>query len=419
MLYRTINACRLCGGGRLEDVISLGPQHLASIFVSTAEDHPLSKAKVPLTAALCGDCGLLQLRETVDREALFSEYFYRSSTNPMMAAALKDIADDVMRHGTLGRGDCIVDIGCNDGTLLSFFPEHLVRVGVEPAKNINWSGLDPSIRIINDYFAKSKVIEAAQGGPCKVVTSVAMLYSVEDVNGFASQVKSILAPDGIWCAQVSYLPMTLSRMSFYDICHEHLYYFTLDTLNRLMERNGLTIFDVATNDVNGGSLRVYAAHKETLRPKTDDFYRLLERERDQKLGDAAVYRSFFETVQKLKTSVRSYLESEIRKGNVVIGLGASTKGNVLLQFFDIDRKMMPYISERNPEKVSLETLGSGIKLISEEQARALRPSCMLVLIWFFKDEILQRERGYLDRGGKLIFPMPYPHIVSKSGEMRL
>ena len=186
-----------------------------------------------------------------------------------------------------------------------------------------------------------------------------------------------------------------------------------------MEKNGFTVFDVATNDVNGGSLRVYAAHKESQRPKSDKFYELIAREQEQKLGDAAVYQSFFETVQKLKTSVRNYLEAEIRSGSSVVGLGASTKGNVLLQFFDIDRKMMPYISERNPEKVSLETLGSGIKLISEEQARALRPGCMLVLIWFFKNEILQRERAYLNQGGKLLFPMPYPHIVTKTGEMPL
>jgi hypothetical protein len=418
-VYSAIDCCRLCQSHRLADVMAFGPQFLASTFVAADRDHALSRTKVPLTAVLCGDCGLLQLKETVDRNVLFSEYFYRSSTNPMMAAALRDIADDLQGKADLKPGDAILDVGCNDGTLLSFLPGVYQRIGVEPAGNINWDGLDQSIAIINSYFTGAEVLQATRRRPCKAVTSIAMLYSVLDANHFAAEVKSILAPDGVWCVQVSYLPVTLQSMSFYDICHEHLYYFSLTTLNRLMERNGLMIFDAATNDVNGGSLRVYVARREAGRGKSDNVDRLINQEREQRLGEAATYRGFFAQIQALKAKVRSYVETERQKGNLVVGLGASTKGNVLLQFFDIDRQMLPYISERNPEKVSLKTLGTGIELISEERARALSPACMLVLIWFFKDEILRREQAYLQKGGKLLFPMPYCHIVSKDGETRL
>jgi len=213
--------------------------------------------------------------------------------------------------------------------------------------------------------------------------------------------------------------MTLGRMSFYDICHEHLYYFSLNTLNRLMETNGLAVFDATTNDVTGGCLRVYVTHEQVRRPKTESFCQLMKQEKDQRLEEPDIYRVFFEKVQKLKSRIRSYIRAEVQKGNLVIGLGASTKGNVLLQFFEIDRQMLPYVSERNPEKVSLRTLGTDIELISEEQGRALNPSCMLVLIWFFKEEILKRERPYLERGGKLLFPMPYAHLVTKDREERL
>jgi C-methyltransferase C-terminal domain/Putative zinc binding domain/Methyltransferase domain len=418
-IYSAIDRCRLCQSHHLIEVMPFGEQFLASTFVPADGDHALSSTKVPLTAVLCGDCGLLQLKETVDRNVLFSEYFYRSSTNPMMAAALRDIADDLKRRIDLKRGDSIVDVGCNDGTLLSFLPCIYNRVGVEPAENINWDGLDKSISIINSYFTSTKVLQATCGQRCKAVTSIAMLYSVLDANDFAAEIKSILAPDGVWCVQVSYLPLTLQSLSFYDICHEHLYYFSLTTLNRLMEQNGLTIFDATTNDVNGGSLRAYITHQELGRRKSDNVDRLIKKEKELRLGEATTYQGFFSEIQTLRGKVRNYIATENQKGNLTVGLGASTKGNVLLQYFEIDRRMLPYISERNPEKVSLRTLGTGIELISEERARALNPACMLVLIWFFKDEILKREQEYLQQGGKLLFPMPYCHIVSKHGETRL
>ncbi len=418
-IYKELRSCRVCQSPELAEVMDFGQQYLASVFVRNNGDHPLARIKVPLTVVLCNSCKLLQLGQTVERDLLFTAYHYRSHTNPMMRQQLKDVVVDTMKKAPLRSGDYVLDVGCNDCTMLSYFPQQYHRIGIDPAGNIDWSNLDPSITAINGYFCKETALGASRGASYRVVNSIAMLYSVEDLNQFATQVKSILAPDGVWCVQVSYLPATLQSLSFYDVCHEHLYYFCLATLEALMRRNGLKIVAASLNEVNGGSLRVFATHEENHNVSKPDHCALAEEEAKLKLAEQDTYRSFFDKVCALKGKVRAYIQKERENGNRVIGLGASTKGNVLLQFFGIDKELLPYISERNPEKVSLRTLGTDIELISEERARELNPSCMLVLIWFFRQEIIQREHPYLQAGGKLLFPMPYCHLVSKDGERRL
>jgi NDP-4-keto-2,6-dideoxyhexose 3-C-methyltransferase len=419
VIYNSITHCRICASSELVDLFSFGAQYLATAFVKSNADHPLVKFKVPLSVTLCRSCGLVQLKETVRRDILFHDYFYRSATNPMMRLALKEVADDFAGRLAVEKGDFLLDVGCNDGTMLGFFDARAKRIGIEPARNIDWSGVDPSIRIVNDFFSKDVALGASGGRLYKGITSVAMLYSVEDVNVFAAQVRELLTADGVWCIQVSYLPAMLDTMSFYDICHEHLYYFSLKTLGRALERHGLEIFDASTNDVNGGSVRLFATHKNNAKQKTERLRRLIDAEERRRLDDAATFEAFFRRVGGMREAIRAYIRNKKEQGRLVVGLGASTKGNVLLQFFGLDRGWLPYISERNPEKVSLHTLGTDIELISEEKARALSPSCMLVLIWFFKQELIAREREYLAAGGALLFPMPYPHIVTKDGERSL
>lgn len=205
-LYYEITSCRVCKAESLTEVMNFGQQYLASTFVRDNSVHPLSSTKVPLTLLLCDNCGQVQLKETVRRETLYHDYFYRSATNPIMRAALKDVIDDASKKVNLRRDDYIVDVGCNDGTMLSFVSDEYRRIGVEPAMNISWQGLDKSIRIINDFFSGERILKATGGDPVRLVTSIAMLYAVEDLNAFASEVKSILANEGVWCIQVSYLP---------------------------------------------------------------------------------------------------------------------------------------------------------------------------------------------------------------------
>ena len=428
--FTLLQRCKVCGSGALTDVIRIAPQFLSPTFTrNNAEEGELAKIRVGLTMTLCdrssnpAGCGLLQLREEVEPDLLYRRYFYRSATSETMRNDLRDVINDIRGRLDLKPRDVVVDIGANDCTTLAFYPDYLRRVGFEPARNIDWSHVDPSITVVNDYFSAKRFEQHFPGAKAKAVGCNAMFYDLSDPNSFVADVKAVLAPDGIWCIQLSYLPLMLTNMNFYDICHEHLSYYSLDVLKKLMERNGLAVFDASTNAVNGGSLRVFIAHADNKRVFAEAGRRnlaaLAEMESDLKLDQAQTYRDYFAKIQDLATRVNTFLEAEIRRGGKVFGLGASTKGNVLLQLFGITKERMPYISERNPDKVGLRTLGTDFELISEQRARDLRPSTMVVLPWYFKKEIVAREEDYLRQGGKLLFPMPYAHVVTKDAEISL
>lgn len=428
--FKLLQHCKICGSSDLTDVISIDPQFLSPTFTrDNAEEGELAKIRVPLTITLCDrsrnpqGCGLLQLREEVEADLLYRRYFYRSATSDMMRNDLKDVIADICRRVVLQPNDVVIDIGANDCTTLGFYPPNLRRVGFEPARNIDWSGVDPGIVIINNYFSGASFRARFPGEKARAVGCNAMFYDLADPNSFVADVKSILAPDGIWCVQLSYLPLMITNMNFYDICHEHLSYYSLAALQRLMERHGLAVFDASTNGVNGGSLRAFIAHADNAKmfhaERRSNLAKLGEIEKQLHLEAAQTYRDYFEKIKDLSRRVGEFMSAEIKRGGRVFGLGASTKGNVLLQLFGITKDMMPYISERNPDKVGLRTLGTDFELISEERARTLGPSSMLVLPWYFKKEIVARERDYLEQGGKLLFPMPYAHVVTKQGEIDL
>ena len=410
--FTAITRCRLCESAKLVPVVYIKPQYIASTFVKTNTNNPKAKIKIPMTLLLCGNCGLAQLRETVEQNLLYENYFYRSNVSNTMNKDLRDVVAEVISKVSLKKGDMILDIGCNDGLMLTFFPENLQRVGIDPAKNIDWSHLPDSIKIVNDYFPSSQL----KNNSFKIITTTAMFYDLNDPNSAVKQIKNILKKDGVLCIQVSYLYDTIRDMNFYDICHEHLEYYSLKTLMYLMKKNGMEIFDASTNAVNGGSLRVLVAHKEAKRQKSENLRYLLLKEEAFRLEDPKTYDVFSKIIDISAKRVRNYIKKQ--KG-LVIGLGASTKGNVLLQLCKIGKKMLPYISERNPFKVGLRTLGTDMLLISEEEARKKKPVCMFVVPWNFRTEILEREKEYIERGGKLLFIMPYPYVIDKNGEIKL
>ncbi|MDP1721694.1 MAG: class I SAM-dependent methyltransferase [Candidatus Gottesmanbacteria bacterium] len=410
--YSLIKACRVCGSKKLAPVVRIKPQFIASTFVKSNKDNPKSNIKIPMTALLCDKCGLVQLKETVEPDLLYEQYFYRSHVTKTMSRDLKTVVEDALSRITVKKGDAVLDIGCNDGTMISMFPDTLTRVGIDPAKNIDWSHLDKNITVVNDYFPT----DTLKKWKFKAITSTAMFYDLNDPNKAVRDIKEILADDGVLCIQVSYLYDTIKDMNFYDFCHEHLEYYSLKSIMYLMEKNGMRVFDASTNAVNGGSLRILAAKKEAKRDVSDSVEYLLLREKALHLEDPETYDIFEKLIAYTTTRVREYIGKQ--KG-LTIGLGASTKGNVLLQMCGITKKMLPYISERNPEKVGLRTLGDDIELISEERARELKPSCVFVIPWNFKSEIVEREREYLASGGKFLFIMPYPYVLTRDGETRL
>lgn len=409
---RVITQCRMCRSKKLIPVVRIRPQFIASTFVKTNKNNPKAKIKIPMTVMLCQKCGLVQLKETVEPTLLYENYFYRSNVSNTMRRDLEDVVHDVLGRVKLKKGDAVLDIGCNDGLMLSRFPSYLRRVGIDPAKNIDWNHLPKSITIVNDYFPSQKLNKFK----FKIITSTAMFYDLNDPNQAVKDIKKLLAKDGVLCIQVSYLYDTIKDMNFYDICHEHLEYYTLKTISYLMERNEMEVFDASTNAVNGGSIRVMVAHKKAKRPKSKNLEYLLLKENVLQLENAATFDTFSRLIKINTERVRSYVENQ--KG-LVIGLGASTKGNVMLQLCGIDKRLLPYISERNPFKVGLRTLGTDILLISEEEARRRKPDCMFVIPWNFKNEIMEREREYVRNGGKLLFIMPYPYVIDKHGETRL
>lgn len=410
--YLNNKDCRICKSEQLKAVVRIKPQYIASTFVKTNKNNPLATIKIPLTLMLCTRCGLVQLRETVKQDLLYKNYFYRSAVSNTMKRDLQDAVDDVMNKVTIRKSDRILDIGCNDGLMLTMYPKKMKRTGVEPAKNIDWTNLDKSIEIVNDYFPNEEIKKYK----FKIITATAMFYDLNDPNTAVKTIKELLAKDGVCCIQVSYLYDTIKDMNFYDICHEHLEYYSLKTLQYLMERNGMSIFDASTNAVNGGSLRVMITHKEAKREKSSNVKYLLLKEKVLGLENPQTYIVFSKLIKINVQRVKSYIEKQ--KG-LVIGLGASTKGNVLLQICGIGNKLLPYISERNRFKVGLRTLGTDILLISEEEARRIKPSCMFIIPWNFKNEIVEREKAYIESGGKLLFIMPYPYILTRNGETRL
>jgi len=410
--YKTIQKCRICYSVNLTPVVRIKPQFIASTFVKTNKDNPKAKIKIPMTLMLCGKCGLVQLEETVDQDLLYENYFYRSNVSNTMRHDLQNVVDDVLSQGKFKKGDYVLDIGCNDGLMLTMLPKELKRVGIDPAKNIDWSNLNKSITIVNDYFPSQKLRKYK----FKIITTTAMFYDLDNPNTAVSQIKKILAKDGVLCIQVSYLYDTIRDMNFYDICHEHLEYYSLKTLSYLMEKNGMKVFDASTNFVNGGSLRLMVAHKEAKRPKSANLVYLLLKEKVLQLENPQTYDTFSKLIEINTKRIKRYIENQ--KG-LVIGLGASTKGNVMLQLCGIGKKILPYISERNSFKVGLRTLGTDMLLISEQKARRLQPDCMFVIPWNFKAEILEREKEYVRKGGKLLFIMPYPYVIDKNGETRL
>jgi len=416
--YTLIHKCRICFSENISDVLKLEPQYIATTFVKNNDDR-ISKIKIPLTLVLCKECGLVQLKETVNPSLLYTNYFYRTAINDTMKKDLKEVVDYALENVKLNSDDYVMDIGANDCTTISMYPDNLQRIAVEPAKNIDWSNVDKSIKIVNDYFSKDVVLDATKNEKIKVITSTAMFYDFDNPNIAAEDIKQVLDKNGVCVIQVSYLLDTIRDMNFYDVVHEHLEYYSLKSINYLMEKHGLSIIDASTNFVNGGSLRILVTHKENNLDKTPQFKQIWNEEEKWNLEDEKTYELYEKNIQKIILKSKEFIENELSKGGNVIGLGASTKGNVLLQICGIDNKLLPYISDRNVEKVGLFTLGTNMKIISEDESRKMNPTAMLVIPWNFKDEILKREIEYIQNGGKMLFLMPYPYYVDKLGEHKI
>lgn len=409
--YSEISRCRVSGSTNLVSVLNLGMQALTGVFPKSA-DVPVTVG--PLELVWCPDSGLLQLKHSYEAAEMYGDnYGYRSGLNQSMVNHLTDKVAVLERLVQLKAGDVVVDIGSNDATTLKAYQTPgLRRIGIDPTGKKFASFYPADIALVPDFFS-ADAFKSVERGKARLVTSIAMFYDLDAPIEFARQIESILADDGVWHFEQSYMPSMLRLNSYDTICHEHLEYYSLEVVKRILEAAGLKLVDVVMNAINGGSFAVTAAKAANKAVKSNDavINWLLEQEDRMGLHTPRPFRDFEERVYRHRDDLTRLIRTLNADGKTVLGYGASTKGNVVLQFCGLTNKDIPAIAEVNTEKFGCVTPGTHIPIVSEAEARAMKPDYFLVLPWHFKEGIVRREKEYLASGGKMIFPFPEIEIV--------
>ncbi len=408
--YTTLERCRVSGSKRLIPVLDLGEQALTGVFPR----HPTEKVTSgPLRLVWCPESGLLQLAHSYDLGEMYGEnYGYRSGLNQSMVRHLTQKVAELERLVGLTAGATVLDIGSNDATSLKAYKTPgLHRLGIDPTGAKFRQYYPDDIALVPDFFS-AVAFRSSGAAPASIVTSIAMFYDLEDPIAFAREIEQVLAPGGVWHFEQSYMPSML-RMTYYDtVCHEHLEYYSLGVVQRILDAAGMRVLDVKMNAINGGSFAVTAVRKDDPRRGGEGVIAwLLEQEDRMGLDTPRPYRDFEERVYRHRTDLMRLLKTLAADGKKVLGYGASTKGNVLLQFCGVTTTEMAAIAEVNPDKFGAFTPGTHIPIVSEAEARAMKPDYFLVLPWHFKEGILNREAEFLASGGRMIFPFPEIEIV--------
>jgi hypothetical protein len=402
MNIERLTECRICGNKNLKTVVDLGEQFLSGRFPKIGTPDP---PKAPLELVQCigrGCCGLVQLAHRIPLDELYGDgYGYLSGTNMMMKKHLGGIVEKAGSLVKINKGDTVLDIGSNDGTLLRAYHNDGLKVGMDaPHFQTYYTGTH--IMFLPGFFSASLFESWRLQNQPKIITSIAMFYDLPDPNQFVSDIKRTLHDDGIWILEQSYLPAMISKNSFDTICHEHLEYYFLRQIKWLCDKHGLKIFDYEMNDSNGGSIRVYVCHKESST-------RGIAEIRDVSID----FEQFNKRIQDIRQRLTTFLKAEHGQGKSIHLYGASTKGNVLLQYMGIDYQMVPFAVDINQGKRGCWTPGTHILIMSPSY---LKPDYYLVLPWHFREGFIAKEHDYLKSGGKLIFPLPEPEIVSMEND---
>ena len=430
--------CRINNQPMIE-LFSLGELYISD-FIKTQGDYQGVK-KWDLTLMLSPETQCLQLKENADKHFMYGKYWYHSGTTNSMTAELKDIAESCMKLSKINKEyyahNVFLDIASNDGTLLSFVDkENFLRIGIDPAEGIFQEKAKQICHAaIQDFFSKEcydniRIFDPTYSGDlnqnaplhkAKIVTCIAMFYDLEDPKKFLDDVYDIMDDDGLFVIQQSYMPLMIKQLAFDNICHEHVFYHSLYSMEYILKQSGFKVVDVMLNDVNGGSFRLYIQKEKA---KLESFgsspYRdvarmrlevLREYENTLNLGDKESYMDFWKKIQELKTQTCKFIQNAHDKGKSIWVYGASTKGNTLLQWFGLDNNLIDGAAERSPYKWGLKTIGTNIPIHSEETMRNIHPDYLLVLPWHFINEFIEREKAYLEKGGHFIIPCPKFEII--------
>ncbi len=423
----TRTSCRVCGSSALVPVLSLGDQYIAGAFAEPGGEEPVSR-RIPLDLVRCDmtsneeGCGLVQLRHTVPGAILYRSYWYRSGVNRTMTGNLHEIAAQAEEMAGLHPGDLVIDIGCNDGTLLDGYrASDLKYLGFDPS-DVGRYAVAKGYDVVRDFYSYEHLRQRHVDRKARIVTSIAMFYDLEYPRAFVEGVARALADDGVWVMELHYLPSMLEMNQFDAIVHEHLEYYSLAVIERLLGEAGLRVVRASLNDINGGSVRLFIRNAARFAPEGEDaetLQQLRVKEFEMALDAPEPYERFAAATERVRTDLANVCRGLVEEGKTIHIYGASTKGNTILQYVGIDRSLVPFAADRNPDKHGSETIGTKIPIISEERSRELQPDYYLALPWHFLDEFLDREREFLERGGQFIVPMPQVRIVSNTREVEL
>lgn len=408
-MTETITRCRICKSNNLVPVLSLGEQALTGVFPRD-EDMPISKG--PLNLVWCQSCGLLQMGTSYNLTEMYGDnYGYRSGLNESMVKHLTGKVRRLEQFVDLKESDIVIDIGSNDATLLKAYTVKCQKLGIDPTATKFKQYYPRDIGYMSEFFTAEKYYSLF-GWDAKIITSIAMFYDLEDPAAFVRDIRKVLADDGIWHFEQSYMPSMIRSTAYDTICHEHIEFYSFRVIKNLLEKYGLRVIDVQMNAINGGSFAVTACKALAKYISNDPvIHWMLRQEHNLRLDTPRPYRDFEERIYHHRENLLDLLESLHHDGKKVIGYGASTKGNVLLQFCGITETLVPYIADVNPDKFGHVTPGTNIPIISEEEAHEMSPDYFLVFPWHFKHNILEREQDYIKNGGKFIFPLPEIEIV--------
>ncbi|HEV3035951.1 MAG TPA: class I SAM-dependent methyltransferase [Solirubrobacteraceae bacterium] len=423
----TRTSCRICGSPDLVPVLSLGDQYIAGAFAEPGGQQPVSR-RVPLELVRCDTtrnedgCGLVQLRHTVPGAILYRSYWYRSGVNETMTHNLHQIAEQAEEMVSLRPGDLVIDIGCNDGTLFDGYKaSDLKYLGFDPS-DVGRYAVEKGYEVVRDFYAHEHLRQRHVDRRARVITSIAMFYDLEYPCEFVQEVSQALADDGVWVIELHYLPAMLDMNQFDAIVHEHLEYYSLAVIERLLGDAGLGVVRAEVNAINGGSVRLFVRRASLFALEGEDaelLQQLRVREFEMALDAPQPYERFAAAAERVREDLAAMCHEIVEEGKTIHVYGASTKGNTILQYAGIDHTLVPYAADRNPDKHGSETIGTKIPIISEAQSRALRPDYYLALPWHFLDEFLDRETEFLDRGGQFIIPMPEVRLVSRMPDVRI